>query len=67
MAGALEPGVLVAISLDASAPQYAELAMPGTDAVDLLTGQPIRWADRIQRVTLPPDRPYAIWRLRGAL
>jgi len=59
--------VLVAISLDASAPQYAELAMPGTDAVDLLTGQPVRWADRIQRVTLPPDRPYAIWRLRGAL
>ena len=59
--------VLVAISLDASAPQSADLTMPGTDAVDLLTGQPVRWADRVQRITLPPDRPYAIWRLRSAL
>ena len=59
--------VLVAISMDPAGPQYAELAVPGTDAVDLLTGQPVRWADRTQRITLPPDRPYAIWRLRSAL
>jgi starch synthase (maltosyl-transferring) len=59
--------VLVAISMDASAPQYAELTVPGTDGTDLLTGQPFRWSDRIQRITLPPDRPYAIWRMNAAL
>ena len=59
--------VLVAISMDPSAAQYSELTVPGTDGTDLLTGQPFRWADRTQRVTLPPDRPYAIWRLHSAL
>ncbi len=59
--------VLVAISMDAGAPQYAELTVPGTEGTDLLTGQPFRWSDRIQRITLPPDRPYAMWRLHSAL
>ena len=59
--------VLVAISLDASVTQYADLYTPGGDAVDLLTGQGVHWADRNQRVALPPNRPYAIWRLRSGL
>ncbi len=58
--------VLVAISMDAATTQHADLTMPGTDAVDLLTDQPVRWADRIQRIALSPDRPYAVWRLRSA-
>jgi len=59
--------VLVAISMDATATQQADLTVPGTDAVDLLTDQPVRWADRVQRVALSPDRPYAVWRLRTGL
>ena len=56
--------VLVAVSMDARGAQYADLTVPGTDAVDLLLDQPVRWADRVQGVALTPDRPYAIWRLR---
>ena len=59
--------VLVAISMDARGTQYANLTMPGTDAIDLLTDRQVRWADRVQQVALPPDRPYAIWRLRTGL
>ena len=59
--------VLVAVSMDARTTQYADLTMPGTDAVDLLTESPVRWSDRVQRIALPPDRPYAIWRLRSGL
>ena len=59
--------VLVAISLDARDTQYADLTMPGTDAVDLLTDRAVRWADRVQPVALPPDKPYALWRLRTGL
>ncbi len=59
--------VLVAISMDARTTQYADLTVPGTDAVDLLADRPVQWSDRVQRIALPPDRPYAIWRLRGGL
>jgi len=57
--------VLVAISMDASATQYADLTVPATGAVDLLTDLPVQWADRTQQVALPPNRPYAVWRIRG--
>ena len=57
--------VLVAVSLDASATQYADLTVPATRVVDLLTDQPGQWADRTQQVVLPPNRPYAIWRIRS--
>lgn len=59
--------VLVAVSMDARTTQYADLTVPGTDAVDLLTDRPVHWSDRVQRIALPPDRPYAIWRLRSGL
>jgi len=59
--------VLVAVSMDARTTQYADLTVPGTDAVDLLTDRPVHWSDRVQRVALPPDRPYAVWRLRSGL
>ena len=57
--------VLAAISLDATTTQYADLTVAVTSAVDLLTDQPVHWADRIQQIALPPDRPYAIWRMRS--
>ena len=57
--------VLVAVSLDASTTQYADLTVSATGVVDLLTDEPAQWADRTQRVVLPPDRPYAIWRIRS--
>ena len=64
--------VLVAISMDPSAPQYAELEVPFyrytpepaiLAATDLLSGAQAQWRDRTLRITLPPDRPYAAWRI----
>ena len=59
--------VLVAVSMDARGTQYADLTVPGAEAVDLLTDRQVHWSDRTQRIALPPDRPYAIWRLRSGL
>ncbi len=57
--------ILVAVSMNPSYPQYAELSIPtALDVTDLLQGQQSRWSDRTQRITLTPDRPYAIWRAR---
>ena len=59
--------ILVAISMDPRYSQYAELSIPAAlDVIDLLQGQQARWSDRTQRITLTPDRPYAIWRVRTA-
>ncbi len=57
--------ILVAISMDPSYAQYAELSIPAAlDVTDLLQGQQFRWSDRTRGITLTPDRPYAIWRAR---
>ena len=57
--------ILVAISMNPSYSQYAELSIPAAlDVNDLLQGRQARWSDRTQRITLTPDRPYAIWRAR---
>jgi len=57
--------ILVAISMDPRYSQYAELSLPAAfDVTDLLQGRQFRWSDRTQRITLTPDRPYAIWRAR---
>jgi starch synthase (maltosyl-transferring) len=57
--------ILVAISMNPSYSQYAELSVPAAlDIIDLLQGGQSRWYDRTQRITLTPDRPYAIWRVR---
>ena len=57
--------ILVAISMDPRYAQFAELSIPtALDVTDLLQGRQYRWSDRIQRITLTPDRPYAIWRAR---
>ncbi len=58
--------LLVAISMDPRSAQSAELGIPAAyDATDLLQGRQFRWTDRTQRITLTPDRPYAIWRIRN--
>ncbi len=57
--------LLVAISMDPRYAQYAELGIPAAfDVTDLLQDRQFRWTDRTQRITLTPDRPYAIWRVR---
>jgi starch synthase (maltosyl-transferring) len=59
--------LLIAISMDPRFPQYAELGiLAACDVTDLLGGRQFRWTDRTQRITLTPDRPYAIWRIRNA-
>ena len=64
--------VLVAISLDPfntqsgpiSVPFWRYAPEPGVlSAVDLLGGAQEQWRDPTRTVTLPPDRPYALWRL----
>ncbi len=58
--------LLVAISMDPRSAQSAELGIPAAyDVTDLLQGRQFRWTDRTQRITLTPDRPYAIWRIRN--
>ncbi len=58
--------LLIAISMDPRFSQYAELAIPAAcDVTDLLGGRQFRWTDRTQGITLTPDRPYAIWRIRN--
>ena len=58
--------LLIAISMDPRFSQYAELGIPAAyDVTDLLGGRQFRWTDRTQRITLTPDRPYAIWRIRN--
>ena len=67
--------LLVAISLDVSGPQtvdfvpsYARYApeAPALAVTDLLNPGGWQWRDRSIRITLPPDRPYAIWRVQPA-
>jgi len=62
--------VLVAISLDASSAQSATLELPfwrypsepaALAVTDALRGQRWTWRDRRVDVTLPPERPFAIW------
>ncbi len=64
--------VWVAISLDVRRPQTADVELPfwryvpepgALAATDLLSGA--TWTERNQTInmTLPPDRPYAVWRL----
>jgi len=59
--------LLIAISMDPRFSQYAELGIPSAyEMTDLLGGRQFHWTDRTQRITLTPDRPYAIWRIRNA-
>ena len=64
--------LLVAVNMDPRYSQYAECEVPfyrfkpepaALSATDLLTGATSRWQDRTLRLTLPPDRPYAVWRI----
>ena len=67
--------VLVAISMDPRQTQHAGLAVPfwrftpepaDLEASDLLLDRHERWRDRTRRISLAPERPYAIWRIRPA-
>jgi len=65
--------ILVAVSLDPHRTQIAEfevplwlLGLPDWQSVavhDLLSGATFRWTGKLQRVTLTPEHPYAIWRI----
>ena len=64
--------ILVAISLDVSRAQGASLDIPfwrytpeptALAVTDALTGQRWTWRDRHINVTLPPERPYAVWHI----
>jgi starch synthase (maltosyl-transferring) len=66
--------VLVAVSLDPHQAQSADIEIPlwswklpdqaGLSVEDLLTGGRFAWHGKMQRVTLTPERPYAVWRVR---
>ena len=67
--------VLVAISMDVRYAQSTRLDLPhwrfspeaaALDTTDLLTGRAWQWRDRAVDITLTPDRPYAIWRVKAA-
>ena len=67
--------VLAAISLDPRNTQHAELSIPfrrfrpepaGLEVADLLQDRRERWHDRSRHVSLTPERPYALWRIRPA-
>ncbi len=67
--------VLVAISLDVSGPQTADVEIPfwrftpesgALDVTDLLTSARFQWRDRSIRLTLQPGAPYALWRIQPA-
>ena len=68
--------VLVSVNLDPSQPQEATIEvplwkwrLPDSAAVlveNLLTGDRFTWTGKFQRIRLPPEEPYAIWRLRPA-
>jgi starch synthase (maltosyl-transferring) len=65
--------VLVAISLDPSQPQEADIEIPlwnwglrddgSVNVEDLVGGGSWVWHGKLQRVRLTPDKPYAIWRV----
>jgi starch synthase (maltosyl-transferring) len=65
--------ILVAVSLDPHHAQAAEFEVPlwllglsdreSVAVHDLLAGATFRWTGKMQRVTLTPDQPYAIWRI----
>jgi starch synthase (maltosyl-transferring) len=66
--------VLVAVSLDPHQAQSADFEIPlwswklpdqaALDVQDLVTGDRFVWHGKMQRATLTPERPYAIWRVR---
>ena len=67
--------VLVAINLDLHRGQSSRIDVPHwrftpepalLDATDLLEDRRERWDARSRVVNLPPERPYAIWRIRPA-
>ena len=62
----------IAISLDVRGPQSTDAELPfwryapepaALAVTDLLTGAAWSTQDRTTQLTLPPDRPYAIWRM----
>jgi starch synthase (maltosyl-transferring) len=65
--------ILVAVSLDPHHAQAADFEVPlwllglsdreSVAVHDLLAGATFRWTGKMQRVTLTPDQPYAIWRI----
>ncbi|HEX4262451.1 MAG TPA: maltotransferase domain-containing protein [Acetobacteraceae bacterium] len=66
--------VLVAVNLDPHAAQEAEIELPlwkwqlpdtaSVEAEDLTTDARFVWTGKQQRIRLPAERPYAIWRVR---
>ena len=68
--------VLVAVSLDPFGTQDADFDLPlwhwtlpdeaSLSVQDLLTGEAFTWQGKTQHLRLPPERPYAIWRVRPA-
>jgi len=66
--------VLVAITLDPFEPQSAAVELPvwtfglpddgALQVDDLINGGTQTWHGKQQFVSLTPDRPYAVWRLR---
>jgi starch synthase (maltosyl-transferring) len=69
-----EDMILVAISLDPHAPQYADIEVPlwewglpddgAVDVLDLVEERRFVWRGKIQHVGLTPEQPYAIWRVQ---
>ncbi len=68
--------LLVSVNLDPSQPHEATIEVPlwkwqlpdsaSVLVEDLLSGARFSWSGKFQRVRLPPEQPYAIWRLRTA-
>ena len=69
--------ILVAVSLDPNTAQDSDFDVPlwkwglpdgaTVQAEDLVAGARTSWTGRMQHVSLTPDRPYAIWRVRPNL
>ena len=65
--------VLVAVSLDPSAAQEADIEIPlwkfglsdydTLTAEDLMRGRELVWSGKYQRIRLDPELPFAIWRV----
>ena len=65
--------VLVAVSLDPSAAQEADIEIPlwkfglsdydTLTAEDLMRGRELAWSGKYQRIRLDPELPFAIWRV----
>jgi starch synthase (maltosyl-transferring) len=65
--------ILVAVNLDPHRVQAADFEVPlwllglsdweSVAVHNLLSGEAFRWTGKMQRVTLTPEHPYAIWRI----